>query len=89
MNTADALLCGLREHRYVDRVLRHQFGQEGTTFQPAKTLGLNVGQVEEVLAHGVPEGRPAFGVAVADDLGDDRFGEALRMGGDEHQARSG
>ncbi|MNN29928.1 hypothetical protein D3C81_1435530 [compost metagenome] len=56
MDAPDAVLRGLGQHRHVDRVLRHQMGEERPAFQAAEPLGLDVGQVEEVLAHGIPEG---------------------------------
>ena len=56
VDAPDAVLRGLGQHRHVDRVLRHQVGEERPAFQAAEPLGLDVGQVEEVLAHGIPEG---------------------------------
>ncbi|MNG04471.1 hypothetical protein D3C84_876050 [compost metagenome] len=87
VDAADAILRGLRQHRHIDRVLRHQIGEEGPALQATESLGLGVGQIEEMLAQRIPEGRPAFIVAVADDLGNHRVGKAPRMGGNEQQPR--
>ncbi|MNL55843.1 hypothetical protein D3C87_1792860 [compost metagenome] len=65
--------------------MRHQFGEESPALQAAESLGLGVGQVEEMLAQRIPEWRPALIVAEADDLGNHRVGKALRMSGNEQQ----
>ncbi|MCY1453649.1 hypothetical protein D9M71_706560 [compost metagenome] len=43
VDAPDAVLRGLGQHRHVDRVLRHQVGEERPAFQAAEPLGLNVG----------------------------------------------
>ena len=87
MHAADAVLRRWRQHWYVDRVLRHQFGEERAALQPAKTLGFGVGQIEKVLAQRIPEWRMTLLVAIADDFGDHRLGEPLCMRSNEQQAR--
>ncbi|MNR36889.1 hypothetical protein D3C85_1548640 [compost metagenome] len=68
--------------------MRHQFGEKRPAFQTAKPFGLDVGQIEEVFADGIPERRVPFIVAVADNFSDHCGGETLRVGGDKQQART-
>ncbi|MNT62112.1 hypothetical protein D3C72_1998050 [compost metagenome] len=55
MDLTDAVLCRLGQHGYVEGVMRHQFGEKRPAFQTAKPFGLDVGQIEEVFADGIPE----------------------------------
>ncbi|MNE64135.1 hypothetical protein D3C80_1595280 [compost metagenome] len=63
--------------------MRHQFGEKRPAFQTTKPFGLDVGQIEEVFADGIPERREPFIVAVADNFSDHCGGETLRVGGDK------
>ncbi|MNJ44975.1 hypothetical protein D3C77_400490 [compost metagenome] len=89
VHLAHGLLRGIRQQGHVDRVMGHQLGQEGPALQAAQALGLGVVEVEEVATDGIPERRIAMLVAIADDLGDHRLGEAFRVGGHEQQAATG
>ncbi|MNH62602.1 hypothetical protein D3C73_145440 [compost metagenome] len=89
VHLAHRLLGGIRQQRYVDRVMRHQLGEERTAFQPAQTLGFSVIEVEEVATNGIPEWRVAVLIAVTDDLGHHRIGETLRVTGDKQQTATG
>ncbi|MNM61317.1 hypothetical protein D3C81_726160 [compost metagenome] len=86
MHLAHGFLRSVRQQGHIDRVVRHQLGEEGAALQAAQALGVGVVEVEEVAADGIPERRFALIVAVADDLGDHRIGEALGVRRHEQQA---
>ncbi|VVO45359.1 hypothetical protein PS720_06485 [Pseudomonas fluorescens] len=89
VHLAHGFLGFVRQQWHVDRVVRHQLGEERTAFQSAQALGGGVVEVEEVATDGVPERRITVLVAVADDLGHHRVGKALGVAGDEQQAATG
>ncbi|MNN14795.1 hypothetical protein D3C81_1278750 [compost metagenome] len=89
MHLAHRFLRGVRQQWHVDRVMRHQFGEERTALQSAQTLGLGVIEVEEVATDGIPEWRVAVFIAVTDDLGHHGISKTLRVAGDEQQAAAG
>jgi len=89
VHLAHGFLGSVGQQRHVNRVMRHQLGEEGAAFQPAQALGGGVVQVEEVATNGVPEWRVAIFIAVTDDLGHDRISKTLRVIGHKQQTTAG
>src|SRR5690554_7997288 len=86
---ANSGLGGVTQQGYVDRVRRHEFGDEGSAeLAGVLVCGFKV-YVEEVPAEAVPEGYAAVFVLNALDFNHDALGEPAPVAGDEQPAGAG
>ena len=88
MGPPERLARRLGQERHVDRVARHEIGDELVAHGGVGDVrGLEL-HVEERLADGVPEGLFSLRPAPAAQLGADRVGDQLAMLGDKEIART-
>ena len=80
---------GFRQQHRVDRVRRHQFGDEGLVALADDVLGVTVVDREEVATQTFPEWRFAGFVGDTAHFGDDLFREPLRMCRHEQESTLG
>src|SRR5471030_1633056 len=86
VDLADHLLRVFRQVGHVQRLARHQFGDEGLLADSGQVVDVVEVHLEEVAAQAFVERRTAALLLVAAHFGDQLFGEQVRELGDEQEA---